>query len=226
MKKNLITLIRLVIISVVLLSFSNVKIYAANTPNITQVINSGALVSDIRDASRVSVSSPTFGLTSSGFSFNCQTTTGVLGSNTQRLYIDNPGVAINGWTMTIAATSGATSTWQNTGATQKFDFNDPTSSGCSDGADADTYAGQLTLNAAAGTLVTDCTSCTLTGITKGSSASFAESTLDSITLLNASSASDHAGRWYITGIGVSQTIPAEQAVDSYSINLTVTATAS
>jgi hypothetical protein len=201
-------------------------LYASNNASVTQTISAGTLTTDIRDASRVSVASPVFPITAAAFSFNCQTSTGTIGSNTQRLYIDNPSSANNGWTLTIAATGGATSTWANTGATQSFDFNDPTTSGCGDGADADTKAGQLTLNASAGTLTTDCSSCSTTSITKGTSTAFNQGTTDSITLLNAAAASDDVGRWYLTGIGVSQTIPAEQPADSYSIGLTATVTAS
>ena len=215
----------LFIVGLVMFTFST-QTSAANNPNLTQSIASGSLVLDIRDASRNPVSSPAFGLSALTFSFSCQTSTGVLGSNTQRIYIDNPGAASNGWVVNIAATAGATSTWANTGATKQFDFNDPTTAGCTDGADADTYGGQLTLNASAGTLTADCTGCNTTNITKGASASYNQGTVDTITLLNASSSASPTGRWYLTDVGVSQTIPAEQGVDNYSINLTATIIAS
>lgn len=200
--------------------------YAANNATVTQVINSGTLTTDIRDASRVTVASPVFAMTAAPFSFNCQTLTGSLGSNTQRIYIDNPSSANNGWTLTVAATGGATSLWNNTGVTQSFDFNDPTTAGCADGADADSKAGQMTLNPSAGTLTADCTTCAVTNITKGSSSAFNQGTLDSITLLTAAAASDDVGRWYLTGVTVSQSVPAEQPADSYSFGLTATVTAS
>lgn len=201
-------------------------LYASNNASVTQTISGGTLTTDIRDASRASVASPVFPISAAAFSFICQTSTGTIGSNTQRLYVDNPNSANNGWTLTVAATNGATSTFANTGATQSFDFNDPTGSGCTDGVDADSKGGQMTLNAAAGTLTTDCTSCSLTSITKGASTAFNQGTTDSITLLNAAAASDDVGRWYLTGVGVSQTIPGEQPADSYSISLTATVTAS
>jgi len=146
-----------------------------------------------------------------------------------RLYAINPSAATpNGWNVTMAPTGGATALWQNPGATKKFDFNDPTGSnaGCSDGADTDTFAGQITVNPAAATLTTDCQSCTATGVTKGSSAAFSQGATDSVTLLSASSAANNPWRGYLTGVGLSQTIPAEQAADSsYSINMTLTITA-
>jgi len=199
---------------------------AANNTNVTQAINAGTLTTDIRDASRNPIASPTFALAATTFSFNCQTTTGTIGSSSQRLYVDNPGAANNGFTLTIAATAGATATWANGGVTQTFDFNDPTGAGCTDGGDADSKGGQLQLDASASTLTADCSTCSTTGLTKGSSTAFSQAVTDSITLLTAASGSDDVGRWYLTGIGVSQTIPAEQPNDNYTINLTVTVTAS
>lgn len=200
--------------------------YAANNTNVTQTINSGTLVTDIRDASRVTVASPTFAMAGTTFSFNCQTTTGTIGSATQRLYVDNPGAANAGYTLTLAATAGATGLWNNAGVSQSFDFNDPTTAGCTDGADADAKGGQLTVDPAAATLTADCSSCTVTGITKGTATAYSQAVTDSVTLLTAAAGSDDVGRWYLTGIGLSQAIPGEQPNDSYTINLTATVTAS
>jgi hypothetical protein len=200
---------------------------AANNATLSQTINAGTLTTDIKDASKVTVASPSFAMTTAGFSLTCQTATGTLGSNTQRIYVDNGSAADNGWTLTLAATGGATSSWSNAGATQRFDFNDPTTTGCGDGADADSVAGQMSINANAGTLTADCsTSCTTANITKGSTSAFSQGSVDSITLLNAAAASDNVGTWYLTGVSVSQTIPAAQVSESYTINLTATVTAS
>lgn len=204
---------------------------AAPASDLTQNITAGTLTVDILDASRVAVASPSVSLSAKSFSFTCQSggsaSTGTLGSNAQRLYAINPGAATpNGWNITIAATSGATATWNNTGATKKFDFNDAGSSGCTDGADADTVGGQLTIDPSVSTLTTDCASCTSTGVTKGSSTAFVEGTTNSVTLLTASSGASNPFRGYLTGVGLSQTIPAEQQTDStYSLNLTMTITA-
>ena len=202
--------------------------FAANNSTLNQSIVNGTLATDIKDASRVSVASPSVGMGAVNFSFACLTggsaPTGTLGTNTERVYVDNPGAANNGWTLTMAATGGATTLWQNTGSTQTYDFNDASS--CTDGGDADTKGGQLTVDPSVSTLTTDCGSCATTNITKGSSAAYDQGTIDSVTLLNAASASDDYGRWYLTGVGLSQVIPANQTVDSYTINLTMTVTAS
>lgn len=200
-------------------------VYAANNTDVTQTINAGTLTADIRDASRVPVASPTFAMSATTFSFSCQSSTGTIGSSTQRLYVDNPDTADSGWTLSVAATDGATGLWENSGVTNTFDYNDPTAAGCTDSADTDTKAGQLTINPSVGTLTADCTSCATTNITKGSSSAYNQGTVDSITLLNAAAGSDDIGRWYLTGVSASQTIPADQPVDNYSINLTITVTA-
>lgn len=206
--------------------------FAASNSNFTQTINTGTLTTDIMDASRNSVASPAVAMGAKSFSFNCYSggtaSTGTFGTGSERVYLSNGDAADNGWTLTVAATSGATATWNNGGATQKFDFNDPsgTPAGCSDGADAgDTFGGQMTINPAAGSITTDCTSCTSTGVSLGSSAAFNQGTTDSITLANAGASSNDVWRGYLSGVNVSQTIPAEQIADSYSLNLTLTATA-
>ena len=227
---NRINLILLTAIACLLIvAFHSGTSFAASNSQFNQTINAGSLATDILDASRNSVASPSVVMGAKTFSFNCLTggnaPTGTFGTNTERIYVMNPGAANNGWTLTLAATSGATTLWQNGGSTQNYDFNDPTGSGCTDGGDADSKGGQLTVDPSVGTLTADCTSCTTSNITKGSSTAFNQGTTDSITLLNAALASDDYGRWYLTGANMSQTIPAEQPADSYSINLTLTVTA-
>ncbi len=202
---------------------------AAPDSDFTQTINAGTLTTDIRDNNRVSVVNPAVALNAVAYPFACLTggsaPAGTFGTNTERIYVDNPGNANNGWSLTLAATGGATSVWANGGATATYDYNDPTTGGCTDGADADTVAGQMTVNPSVGAITPDCASCAATNITLGSSAAFEQGVTDSVTLLNAAAGSDDFGRWYLTGANVSQTIPAEQAADTYSINLTLTVTA-
>jgi hypothetical protein len=195
-KKQFLKLSYLMIGVVLVVAFSGSShTSAANDADLTQVINAGSLLTDIRDSSRVAVANPSFAMSATNFSFSCQPSTGSIGENTQRLYLDNPDSADNGWTLTMAATSGATTLWQNGGSSQNFDFNDAGGSGCTDGGDVDSRGGQLTVNPTAGTLTADCTSCTTSNITKGSSTAYVQGTTDSVTLLNASSSSDDTGRF-------------------------------
>jgi hypothetical protein len=199
---------------------------AANDPDLTQDITAGTLSTDVIDNLGATVASPSAALSTETFSFDCQTSTGVLGTNTQRIYVMNPDGADNGWTLTIAATSGATALWQNGGATQFFDFNDPTTSGCTDGVDADSRPGQLSIDPSVGSITTDCLACVVTNVSLGSASAFSQGVTDSITLINAAAASDDIWRGYLEDVDLSQTLPAEQPADSYTINLTLTATAS
>lgn len=201
---------------------------AANNSTFNQTINAGVLSTDILNASQATVASPSVTMGAKGFSFSCQSgggaSTGTFGTSSERIYVTNPDGADNGWTLTLGATSGATAVW--TAGAETFDFNDGGASGCTDGADSDAKGGQLTVNPSAGTITTDCTSCTATNVTKGSSTAYAEGTTDSVTLLNAAAGSDDIWRGYLTGVGLSQTIPAETAAGAYTVNMTLTATAS
>ncbi len=212
-----------------LISILPVSSYGAGNSDLSQTITAGALSTDILDASRVSVASPSVAFGTKSFAFTCQSggtaSTGTLGTASQRLYVSNPQGADNGWTLSVAATSGATSKWANSGVTQTYDFNDSGTSGCSDGADPDSIPGQMTINPSVAASNLDCLTCSATGVSLGSSAAFIQGSVDAITLWNASAGSDNIWRGYLTGIGMSQTIPAEQTADSYTINLTLTATA-
>lgn len=217
-------------ICALVISIATINTSAASTPTLNQTINAGTLVTDILDGSRNAVVSPSVAFGAKTFSFDCQyggsAATGTLGSGAERLYVINPNAANNGWTLTIAP-GAVTAVWQNGGVTQTYDFNDPAGGnpGCTDGGDADSRPGQLTIDPSASTITTDCISCTSSNISKGSSTGYNQGTVDSVTLLNAAAASDDIWRGYLTGVALSQTIPAEQAADSYTINMTLTATA-
>jgi hypothetical protein len=202
-------------------------VQAANNSTFNQTINAGVLSVDILDASQVTVPSPSVAMSAKSSSFACQSggsaSTGLFGANAQRIYVMNPGGANNGWTLTLGATSGATTTWVSGGNT--FDFNDAGTSGCTDAADADSKAGQLTVDPSVGTLTADCTSCTTANVTKGTSTAYVQTTVDSVTLLNAALSSDDIWRGYLTGATLSQTIPAETPAGVYTMNMTLTATA-
>ena len=210
-------------IGVGVLGLSGVVTFAANT-QLNQIINPGVLSIGIVDSAYNTVVSPAVNFAAVNLSVNCQTTTATLGTSAQQLYIQNPDGADNGWTVTIAANS-PTSFWDGTPA--DYDFNDPSGSGCTDGADADSLRGQLTVNPSVGTLaVGQCLACTTSNISLGSSAAFNQGTLDSITLLNAAAASSDIGDWTFRGIALSQTIPAEQAVASdYDIPMVISVVA-
>lgn len=86
----------------------------------------------------------------------------------------------------------------------------------------------MTVDPSGGTLaVGSCASCATTSITKGSSASYLEGSVDSVTILTGAAGSNDIGDWKLTGVSISQKIPAEQAAASdYDINMTLSIVAS
>ena len=202
-------------------------VLASSTSNFTQTINPGTLSVDIVDGSYATVGSPTMAMTAATFSFSCQTITGTFGTASQQIYIKNPNAANNGWSVSLAA-AATTNLWASAGT--PFDFNDPTGSGCTDGTDADARGGQMTVDPSVGTLaVGQCATCATTNVTKGSSAAFSEtgSVVNSITVLTGAALSDDIGDWKLTGVSISQKIPAEQpAASDYNINMVLTVAAS
>ncbi len=182
--------------------------HASPQGQLTQSVTPGTLTTDIRDGSYTTVASPTFGMSTLNISNDCQTSTGTYGSASQRIYVDNPGGANNGWTLSIAATAGASAKWVSGG--NDYDFDDPAGSGCTNG--------QLTLDPSVGTVTADAG--TTTAITKGSSSAFNSNS--STTLLTAAAGSDDIFRGYLTGVGVSQKVPASKPAGSYAISLTQT----
>ena len=220
--------IKVIALGVLFVAATPLGVLAANNSTLNQTINAGVLSTDILDGALDAVASPSVAMTAKPTSFVCQTgaeaSTGTLGTSSERLYVTNPNGANAGWNLSIAASGGVTSTWSNAGATNLIDFNDPSTGGCSDGADSDAVSGQLTVDPA-GTLTPDCQTCTNTGISTGGVAAFSQGTTDSVQLVNAGAGSDDVWRGYLTDVGLSQTIPAETPSDAYSLNLTLTATA-
>jgi hypothetical protein len=183
----------------------------------------GTLTSDIVDASGVTVASPSLSMSTVAAGNSCQTTTGTFGVSAQKIRVTNT-TATPGWTLSIAATSGVSSNWSS--GTASYDFNDSSGSqaGCSDGGDADSIAGQLSLNPSVGT-ITPQGGCSSTGVSKGSSSAFSQGVTDNITLLSASGSAQTNCYWDLTGVNLSQTIPSFEAPGTYSLNMTMTVVA-
>lgn len=187
--------------------------YAAltDTTNFSQSITSGSLSTFVADDNGEEVGSPSVNFSAATVSNDTQTSTGTFGTNTERIYIDNPGAITgdNGWTVTFAATGGPTAAWTSGG--NSYAFNGNTASD-----------GQLTVNPAVGSITAEVGG--TDGITLGSPATFSGGTNAPITLVNASASADDINRVYIQGIGLSQTIPAGTAAGVYVLDFTQTLT--
>lgn len=202
-------------------------VHASSTSQFNLTINPGTLTVDIVDASYSSIASPSVTFEAHTFSFSCGTSTATFGSSTERIYVQNPDAADDGWVVSLAA-AATTSTWDSASSSAEFDFNDTSGGGCTDGADPDSIAGKMIVDPSGGTVATgSCSSCSTTGVSVGSSATFDQGSTDSITIFSGNSTSTDIGDWYVTGVSISQTIPGEQAAHSdYSISLTLSIVAS
>lgn len=168
--------------------------------------SAGSLTFDIVDSGGSSVSSPTVGFSSVDYSWNAQQSTGTLGTSSQKLRVTNTRTATKTWTLTISATSGASAKWDS--GSYQYDYDDTAASG------------RLTVDASGGT-ITPQGGCNNTGLSKGTSASFSGG--NSITLLSADGTAGTGCYWDLTGVALTQDIPAGQADGAYSISMTITA---
>ena len=199
-----------VVVAVALASAPQVYAALTATSTLSQQINAGTLSTDIRDSSNVVVASPSFSMTPLTISTSQQTSTGTLGEANQRLAVDNPGGANNGFSITLAATGGASATWTSGGNTYPFN-----------GASA--AAGQLTVNPTPSTWTA--LTGTTTSITKGASTTFSGGTNGPATIATTSAALEDIWNGYVTGVGLSQTVPANQPAGTYTISMTQTVAA-
>ena len=89
--------------------------YAALTADseLTQEIESGDLSTSIRNSSDAVVANPSFAMDAADVSTSEQSTTGVFGTPSQRIAVDNPGGANGGWTLTLNASDPGNSTWSD-----------------------------------------------------------------------------------------------------------------
>jgi hypothetical protein len=200
---------------VVLASFLGVALVAsgvavyADTTDLSQVITAGTLTTFIGNTSGAEVGSPSVSFPSTAVSSSMQTKNATYGTNTERIYIDNPGGADNGWNVTFAATGGASAEW--TSGSDTYPFNGATS--------AD---GQLTIDPSTGSVTAEVGGAT--GVTLGSTGTFSGGANTPITNLTGDGSVD-IQRVYVTGVTASQTIPAAQPAGTYTINFTQTITA-
>jgi len=198
---------------VVLLGFGT---YAANTPQLNQAISAGTKSVDIVDDSGNSVVSPSVSFGALTFSFDTQDGSGVLGTSSERIRTYNP-TSSEIWSVNLAG-SADTASWTD-GGTNSYDFND--GSGYTDGGDADSVGGQMTVDPSTGTLA-GVSGCATTNVTKGVSESFSQGTVDSIDLMSAAAGAPTFCRWDLTGVALTQKIPASQSAASYSISMVMT----
>lgn len=178
------------------------------TSTLSQSITNGTLSTDVRDGSNVVVGSPSFSMAARNVSTSQQSTTGTFGTASQRISVDNPGGANNGFSITLNATTPGTGVWDD-GASHTYAYN------------GSAATGQLTVDPQVSTWTALVG--TTTSITKGTSSTFSGST--AITLATTSNALEDIWNGYVTGVGLTQTIPANTPAGTYTISMTQTVTA-
>jgi|GEM_PF-783916 len=181
--------------------------YDANNNTNWNFGSGGSLSFDIVDSGGASVSSPAVTFAGKSFSWLAQQSTGTLGTSSQKLRVSNSRNT-KSWTLSIAATSGSGALWTSGGDT--YDFNGSAANG------------RLQVDASGGTL-TPQTNCPSTGLSKGSATYFNQGVTDSITILSATGSAYTNCYWDLTGISLTQDIPASQKGGNYSLNMTITA---
>lgn len=179
--------------------------FAAQT-DLSIQINDGMISVDIVDATGNAVANPGVSMSPIAFSFREQSTTGTLGSETERVRLSNP-TSVSTWSVSIAATDGATAQWSD--GTTTMDYNDPAGA-------------KLTINPSVGAIA-EALGGSTTGVSLGSSAAFSQGTVDSITLYSANNTAANFSQYDLTGVALSQVVPAKQKAAAYNLGLTLTA---
>lgn len=166
----------------------------------------GSLSVDIVDSGGNSVVSPTASFLAAGFNWSAQLSTGTLGVASQKIRVSNT-TSTPTWTLSVSAAAN-TDLWTSGGNT--YDFN------------GSAATGRLQMNASTAT-VTPQSGCATTGVSKSAAAYFVQGTQDAVNLIVAGPTSETNCYWDITGVTMTQDIPALQNTGNYALNLVVTA---
>ena len=185
---------------------------------VSLAVTIGDLSVDIVDDSVMSISSPVIDFGEMSFSHSSVETTSTFGTDDFSILIENQ-TPDSQWTLYLSAES-PDSLWE--GENYSLDFNDV--DGATDGLDVDTAGGQMTIDPSVAT-ITPSTGCSSDALSLGSEASFSEGVIDSISILSAASSAEIDCSWEITGIQITQMVPANQYSDDYSLGLVLTAVA-
>jgi len=165
----------------------------------------GNLSVDIVDSGGSSVTTPSVSFSSANFNWGTQQSTATMGITAEKIRVTNTTTTPN-WTLSVAGTVN-TNLWTSGGNT--YDFN------------GTSVTGRLNINPG-GVTITPQGGCTNAGLANGSTAYFVQGTQDSINLITAGASAETNCYWDITGVNMTQDIPAAQVTGNYSLNLIVT----
>ncbi len=206
-----------------LLAFGSVR--GATSSNFTMSILPQPLAVNIVDQDYNPIEEPQVDFTELPYVQECREITTQLATDEQQIYIRNLDAADGGWTVTISADNPA-SLWSS--GDYKFDFNDTTDNGCTDGIDDDIFAWSMQIYSNSGVLSPWlCPSCSIDFVDFITSWIFDEENwINTVTIAHATTNSDNRWDWRLSNIFVRQTVPASQpAVGEYEIPLLLSITA-
>lgn len=206
---------KLVFVVLMLVFLTSLQVWAADWSQLSQTINDGTLAVDIVDSGGSTVASPSVTFGALTYSFSTQDGTGTLGTSSERIRAYNP-TSTDTWSVNLAG-SATTATWSN--GSHTYDFND--GNGYTDGTDADSVGGQMTVDPSSAT-ITGVSGCSTSNISTGSSDSYVEGTTDNIDLMSASAGAATYCRWDLTGVSLTQGIPAGQNPGTYTLTMNLT----
>ncbi len=155
--------------------------------------------------------------TSRQISSSVQSSTGQFTNNTSKYLEIYNSLSNTGWSVSLAATAGPTARW--TSGANNYPYN------------ATASAGRLSVDMTTSTIspngtTPSGTACNLSGVTgSSSSVSYANGTVDAITLLNGASLAGFNCSWRMQNIQFIQTIPTFQPSGAYELDLTATVVA-
>lgn len=192
---------KIAISGVAIASLVGAQVLASNQPQLSQSITDGVKSIDVVDGSGNTVASPSVAFGAATFSYSAQNTTGTLGTSSERIRVSNPTSTAT-WTASIAGTAPS-ATW--TDGSHTYNFNSAT-------------LGQMTVDPSVSTIA-GVGGCATTNVNKGSSSAFVSGTTDSITVASGATGAAPYCRWDVTGVGLSQRIPAGQVSGSYNMTM-------
>ncbi len=184
----------------------------AGYTNYPEIRITGDLAMSFVNASGVPIGTPSIAFSGLTAAPSCQTSTGTLGATAARLRLSDNRAAGN-WTIAMAATGGASAKW--TAGTKQYSFNDAAGSpaGCTNG-QLSVGFGSIAIAPKSG--------CTTTGVGGGTGVAFSGATSVAI---GSGIGANRFCYWDITGISLSQKVPASTSPGEYSVGMTLTVTA-
>ena len=185
--------------------------YADNVGNLTLSISNGTRAVNLVNGNGLNQTTTDIAMTSTNYSFAGQTSTGTLGDDTpvaatddQIIHVSNP--TNTDWTLTFDL-NGSTN-WEDGLLTMP--------------ANGTTSTGLLAVDPSSAVILDSIGGSASAGITGASASDYNGGS--AVTLVTATGANAQYDEFFITGVGLTQNIPAEQEVGNYTINMTLTFT--